>query len=81
MKELSQPETIVSVGRDTLTKMNRVIVNVVNKMKEIGQTSIMNRGKTSVEKTVTTLAESFTALGAQFDRTWDTLEVRESTVY
>ncbi|KAG7158731.1 Dynein heavy chain-like 15, partial [Homarus americanus] len=74
LKELSHPRKIVAVGRDTLTKMNRVIVNVVNKMKEIGQVNIMKRGKVSVEKTISTLAEHLTALGSQFDKTWKDLE-------
>lgn len=65
------------MSQDTLGKMNRVIVNVVNKMKDIGQASIMKRGKASLESTAASLAQSLAALGEQFDKTWKNLEVRQ----
>lgn len=55
--------------------MNRVVVNVVNKMKDIGQASFMKRGKASLESTAATLAQSLSALGDQFEKTWKNLEV------
>ncbi|KAK8727765.1 hypothetical protein OTU49_009447, partial [Cherax quadricarinatus] len=74
LKELSQPDKMAAVGRDTLARMNRVIVNVVNKVKEIGRSNILRRGKTSIEKTLSTFTDQLTALGLQFDKTWKDLE-------
>lgn len=55
--------------------MNRVIVNVVNKLKDIGQNVFMKRGKTPVDKTISTMAERLSVLDSQFDKTWNDLEV------
>lgn len=76
IKDLGRPQNLARVSQDTLAKMNRVIVNVVNKMKDIGQVSIMKRGKASFESTTAALAQSFAALGDQFEKTWNNLEVR-----
>ena len=56
--------------------MNRVIVNVVSKLKEIGQSTLLKRGKTPVDRTVSALTEKLTVLDTHFDITWDELEVR-----
>ncbi|KAK8398992.1 hypothetical protein O3P69_004239 [Scylla paramamosain] len=79
IKDLGRPQNLVRVSQDTLAKMNRVIVNVVNKMKDIGQVSIMKRGKASFESTTATLAQSLAALGDQFEKTWNNLEAEVDT--
>ena len=80
IKELGRPQNLARVSQETMGKMNRVIVNVVNKMKDIGQVSIMKRGKASLESTTASLAQSLAALGDQFDKTWTNLEVRQSVL-
>ena len=80
IKDLGRPQNLARVSQDTLAKMNRVIVNVVNKMKDIGQVSIMKRGKASFDSTTASLAQSLAALGDQFEKTWNNLEVRHSKV-
>ncbi|MPC27037.1 hypothetical protein E2C01_020189 [Portunus trituberculatus] len=74
IKDLGRPQNLARVSQETLAKMNRVIVNVVNKMKDIGQVSIMKRGKASFDSTTAALAQSFAALGDQFEKTWNNLE-------
>lgn len=75
LKTLSSPENFANLGKKTLTKMNRVIVNVVNKLKNIGQNVFMKRGKTPVDKTISTMAERLSVLDTQLDKTWNDLEV------
>ncbi|ROT80257.1 hypothetical protein C7M84_001002 [Penaeus vannamei] len=74
LKTLSSPENFANLGKKTLTKMNRVIVNVVNKLKNIGQNVFMKRGKTPVDKTISTMAERLSVLDTQLDKTWNDLE-------
>merc|ERR1711915_976895 len=74
IKTLSKPENLKSVGVDTVGKMNRVIVNAVNKMKEIGHATLMKKGKAAADKTVSAMADGFSALDQQFDKTWKMLQ-------
>ncbi|CAL4067320.1 unnamed protein product, partial [Meganyctiphanes norvegica] len=74
IKTLSKGENLKAVGTDTLGKMNRVVVNVVNKMKEIGHATLMKKGKAAADKTVSAMADGFTALDQQFDKTWKMLQ-------
>ena len=75
MKKLSHPSNIAAVGKDTLGKMNRVIVNVVTKLKEIGLNSIMHKNKIPQDKTLHVMADGLSSLDAQFTKTWNSLEV------
>jgi len=75
VKSLSEPDNIKAVGSETLNKMNRVLVNVVGKMKDIGQVALLKRGKTSTDKTADVLTDKLTILDEHFDKTWQKLEV------
>merc|ERR1739838_508729 len=83
IKTLSKSDNIKAVGADTLGKMNRVVVNVVNKMKEIGHATLMKKGKATADKTVAAMADGFAALDQQFDKTWKMLqaEIKEPVQY
>ncbi|XP_047737517.1 uncharacterized protein LOC108679369 isoform X10 [Hyalella azteca] len=74
LKLLSEPENLKAVGRETLTKMNRVLVNVVTKLKDIAHTALLKRGQTSVDKTATALSDKLTSLDSHFAKTWTQLE-------
>ena len=51
-------------------------MNVVSKMKDIGQTAILKRGNAPADKTVEAMADRLTVLDEHFDETWDELEVK-----